>query len=77
MGTHVEGLAGAGVVVGVACGLLGLRNRHCDPPHARLFFVTALIAFGVSGLLILGAVSPVVSSAPFHRSSAIASSAST
>lgn len=41
-------------------GILGIRNRHCDPPYARAFFITALVAFTIGVLVLLRVVSPVV-----------------
>lgn len=53
-------VAAAALLVAIAYGILGFRNRRCDPPYARAFFVTASVAFIVTLLVLLQTVSPVV-----------------
>jgi len=44
----------------IVYGILGIRNRRCDPPYARAFFVTAFVAFVIALLVVYQLVSPVV-----------------
>lgn len=53
-------IAGSAFLVSVLYVVLGMRNRHCDPPYARAFFVTAFIAFVIALLVWYQAVSAVV-----------------
>ncbi|HTX58571.1 MAG TPA: hypothetical protein VMH02_02755 [Verrucomicrobiae bacterium] len=53
-------VAAVGLLAAVVYGMLGMRNRRRDPPYARAFFVTALIAFLIALLVVFQAVSPVV-----------------
>ncbi len=53
-------IAGVAVLASLVYGILGIRNRHCDPPYARAFFVTAFVAFVIALLVVSQVVSPVV-----------------
>jgi hypothetical protein len=44
----------------IVYGVLGIRNRDCDPASARAFFVTAFVAFVVAVLVVSQIISPVV-----------------
>lgn len=53
-------IAAVTILATIVYGILGIRNRHCDPPHARALFVTTSVAFVIAVLVLLQAVSPVV-----------------
>jgi hypothetical protein len=53
-------IAAVAVLATIVYGILGIRNRHCDPPHARALVVTASVAFVIAVLVLLQAISPVV-----------------
>ena len=44
----------------VVYGIIGMRNRDCDPPYARAFFVTASVALVIGLLVLFEVVSAVV-----------------
>jgi hypothetical protein len=53
-------IAAVAILATIAYGILGVRNRLCDPAHARVLLVTASVAFAIGVLVLLQAVSPVV-----------------
>ncbi|MHB2029912.1 MAG: hypothetical protein ACYCPT_14025, partial [Acidimicrobiales bacterium] len=53
-------IAAVAFLASIVYGILGIRNRHCDPPYARAFFVTAFVAFVIALLEVSQVVSPVV-----------------
>lgn len=53
-------IAAVAFLAAVIYGILGNRNRHGDPPYARAFFITALVAFIIACLVFSQVVSPVV-----------------
>jgi hypothetical protein len=53
-------VAAVGFLVTIVYGVLGTRNRRCDPPYARAFFVTAFVAFVIGLLVVSRLVSAVV-----------------
>jgi hypothetical protein len=53
-------IAAVAILATIAYGILGIRNRHRDPPHARALLTTASVAFVIAVLVLLQAVSPVV-----------------
>lgn len=53
-------IAAVAFLAAIVYGILGIRNRHCDPPYARAFLVTASVALVIALLVLFRAVSPVV-----------------
>jgi len=53
-------IAAVAFLASIVYGILGIRNRHCDPAYARAFFVTALVAFVIALLVVSQVVSSVV-----------------
>jgi hypothetical protein len=53
-------IAAVAFLATIVYGILGIRNRDCDPPYARAFFATALVAFVIAVLVVSQALSPVV-----------------
>lgn len=53
-------IAASNFVAAIAYGILGIRNRRCDPPYARAFFVTASVAVVIGLLVLFQIVSPVI-----------------
>lgn len=53
-------VAAVALLATIVYGILGIRNRHCDPPYARAFFITACVAFVITMLVLLQVVSAVV-----------------
>jgi hypothetical protein len=53
-------VAAVALLAAIAYGILGFRNRQCDPPYAHTFFATASVAFVITALVLLQTVSPVV-----------------
>lgn len=53
-------IAAVGFLASIVYGVLGLRNRHHDPPYARAFFVTAFIELVIALLVLFQVFPPVV-----------------
>lgn len=53
-------IAAVAFLAAIVYGILGIRNRDCDPPYGRAFFVTASVALVIALLVLFQVVSSVV-----------------
>lgn len=57
---QILAVAATALLATIVYALRGIQNRHCDPPYALAFFVTASVAFVVALLVAGQVVSPAV-----------------